>query len=164
MDLQVIISVINAVDKEDPEIQAKIPKVIKELSEQFQGYPKDKREMLKEGIWLYIEWGNSLANDLQKYLVDSFKNSKPKTFEQSQQTLNLYIKASKHNKVKEMMDIGGQATVKMTETWKREDPKLLPQEKIKEMSDLFKLLQKSTSSKIRTVYEGVFNEKYPESS
>ena len=50
----------------------------------------------------------------------------------------------------------------MMETWGRGDPKLIPQEKIEEMSDLLKLQGKSTLSKIRTIYEGVFNKKYPQ--
>lgn len=160
-DFQVIISIINAVEEKDPQIQAKISKAVNDISSQFKEYPEDKRKTLKEGIWLYIEWQDSLSDDLHRYFVNLWKNRKY-NFENSQRTSDLYTKASKYSKIKEMMGIGEEALLKMLETLKEEDPKSISTEKIEQMSELLRIQSKSTSSKCKTIYEGVFNEKYPQ--
>ena len=160
-DLQAIISIINAVEERDPQIQAKIPKAINDLSIYFKSYPKDKLEILKEGVWLYIEWNDSISNDFNKYFVNSIKKRR-ENFTKSQQTLDLYVKASKYSKVKETIDRSEEAILKVLETMRPEASKSIPTDMIEKMPELLKIKTDETYSKCKTIYEGAFNEKYPQ--
>lgn len=141
---------------------------LEKFSNKLAKYPDERRESLKEGTKVYIEYNNSLYEDMIN-LIDGLIRNKKFNWVKSDKTLNLEKQLYKYLKAEDVEAIISGIEFITSELFsyyedsgnaKMDDEAHLIE--YQRMEEVIELQQEVLQSEIRGIYESIFNEKLKE--